>query len=227
MNKFQHSNPIPSLTIALLTLIGSCLAVVTAQAQSFQEGTHYETIDRPAAENRDGVVEVVEVFSYMCPHCGNFQPYVEPWHEKLPEGVSFSRVPVSFNPSWEIFARAYYTAEVLDLLDQSHNALFEALHQQRRNIRTIDDLADFHADYGIAAERFLSTSKSFPVESKIRMGNASIGKWQVRSTPTLVINGKYRVSPRRGGTFDEMLQVADWLIARELGERAAGENAAP
>ena len=232
MKEFKYSNPIASLTIAslkiaLLCVIVSGLVVVSAQAQSFQEGTHYDTIDRPAAEQRNGVIEVVEVFSYMCPHCGNFQPYVEPWHEKLPEGVNFRRVPVSFNPSWAIFARAYYTAEVLDLLEQSHNALFQALHQQGRNIRSMDDLADFHADYGIDAERFVSTSKSFPVESKMRMGNASISKWQIRSTPTLVINGKYRVSPRRGGTFDEMLQVADWLIARELGEQAASENAAP
>jgi thiol:disulfide interchange protein DsbA len=222
MSKFKHS-----ILNTLFFALASGMFAATALAQPFQEGTHFDTIEGPDVEDRDGEIEVVEVFSYMCPHCGNFQPYVEAWHEQLPEGVSFSRAPVSFNPSWETFARAYYTAEVLDLLDQSHSALFQALHQERRAIRSMDDLAAFHAQYGIDAERFTSTAKSFPVESKMRMGNASIAKWQVRSTPTLVINGKYRVSPRRGGTFDEMLQVADWLIAQELGERAKNENAAP
>ncbi|MGB0514813.1 MAG: DsbA family protein [Wenzhouxiangellaceae bacterium] len=105
---------------------------------------------------------------------------------------------------------------MLDILDESHAALFSALHQERKPIRSMDDLAEFHANYGVSADSFASTARSFPVESKIRMGNASIGRWGVRSTPTLVINGKYRVSPRQGGTFDEMLEVADWLIAREL-----------
>lgn len=222
MSKSKHS-----ILTTLVLALAAVMFAAPALAQSFQEGTHYDTIEGPDAGQGDGVIEVVEVFSYMCPHCGNFQPYVETWHEKLPEGVSFRRVPVSFNPAWDAFARAYYTAEVLDLLDQSHNALFEALHQERRAIRSMDDLAAFHAEYGIEAEQFQSTAKSFPVESKMRMGNASIARWQIRSTPTLVIDGKYRVSPRRGGTFDEMLQVADWLIARQLGERATSENAAP
>jgi len=50
----------------------------------------------------------------------------------------------------------------------------------------------------------------------MRMGNAEIGKWQVRSTPTLVIDGTWRVSPRRGSTFDEMLEIADYVVAMAL-----------
>ena len=175
-------------------------------------------------QSMEKMVEVVEVFSYMCPHCRTFQPYVGPWHENLPENVEFSGMPVSFSPSWEAFARAYYTAEVLGILDESHNALFAALHDERQPIRTMDDLAEFHTQFGVSAEEFKSTAASFPVESRMRMGNASIGKWQVRSTPTLVINGKYRVGPRRGGTFEELLQVADMLIARELEAAAPADS---
>jgi len=210
MNLKNSFFAIPVAFAALLAL------TACAEAQNYQEGVHYDTIDGPDVADTDDVVEVVEVFSYMCPHCGNFQPFVGAWHEELPDNVEFSRAPVIFNPSWEPFARAYYTAEVLDILDESHAALFTALHQEHKRIRTMDDLAEFHAEYGVSVDSFTSTAKSFPVESKIRMGNAFIGRTGVRSTPTLVINGKYRVSPRQGGTFDEMLEVADWLIAREL-----------
>lgn len=211
MNK--SSNLLKSLfaTAAALALLAG-----STQAQQFEEGVHYERISGPDVADSDGTIEVVEVFSYMCPHCKNFQPYVGPWHEDLPENVEFSGVPVSFRPSWEPFARAYYTAEVLGILDQSHEALFTALHDERQRIRNMDDLAEFHAQFGVSADEFKSTADSFPVESRMRMGNAAIGKWQVRSTPTLVINGKYRVSPRQGGTYEELLQVADMLIAREL-----------
>lgn len=203
-------------------LIATAAIAGPANAQQFEEGVHYERISGPDVADTDGTVEVVEVFSYMCPHCRTFQPYVGPWHEELPENVEFSRMPVSFSRSWEPFARAYYTAEVLGILDQSHETLFAALHDERQPIRTMDDLAEFHAQFDVDADEFESTAGSFPVESRMRMGNASIGKWQIRSTPTLVINGKYRVSPRQGGTFEEMLAVADMLIAREL--EAAGQT---
>ena len=190
----------------------------------FQEGTHYERIDGPAAAD-DDVIEVVEVFSYMCPHCRNFQPYVTPWEKDLPEGVTFRRVPVSFNRSWEPFARAYVTADVLDIIDESHDALFTAIHDERRRLRTIGDLAEFHSQFGVDAAQFESTAGSFPVEAAMRKGVSDLGKWGVRSTPTLVIDGKWRVSPRRGGTFEEMLEVADFLIERELADAAPADAA--
>lgn len=212
----------------LLTIILAAAAVVAtlavanpAGAQQFEEGVHFERISGPDVPDSDGTVEVVEVFSYMCPACRNFQPHVGPWHEELPENVEFSRMPVSFNPSWEPAARAYYTAEVLDIIDQSHEALFVALHDERKRLQTIGDMAEFHSRFDVDADQFESTASSFPVESRMRMAGAAIGKWQIRATPTLVINGKYRVSPRRGGTYDELLQVADMLIARELA--AAGQ----
>jgi thiol:disulfide interchange protein DsbA len=205
-------NSLPFLIIAL------ALAAIAAplSAQQYQEGTHYERISGPDVADSDGSIEVVEAFSYMCPHCMNFQPYVSDWHEQLPENVDFKRAPVVFRASWEPYARAYYTADVLGILDESHVALFEALHDERRPLRTLDDLAEFHAQFGVDAEEFEATATSFPVESRMRMANASLGKWQVRSTPTLIINGKYRVSPWRGGTFEDVLDVADYLIAREL-----------
>jgi thiol:disulfide interchange protein DsbA len=193
-------------------------------AQEYQEGTHYERISGPDVADSDGTIEVVEAFSYMCPHCMNFQPHVSEWHEGLPENVEFRRAPVVFRASWEPYARAYYTADVLGILDQSHEALFRALHNERQPLRTLDDLAEFHAQFGVDAGEFESTATSFPVESRMRMSNASLGKWQIRSTPTLIINGKYRVSPWRGSTFEDVLDVADYLIEREMEHSGATES---
>ncbi len=206
--------------IAGAAVFAGLLLALPAQAQ-FVEGTHFDRIDGPAAAEADGGIEVVEVFSYMCPHCRNFQPYVSTWEEQLGEDVEFRRVPVSFNRSWEPFARAYVTADVMDILDESHVALFEALHDERRSIRTLSDLAEFHSRFGVEADAFESTAGSFPVEAAMRKGRAELGKWGIRSTPTLVINGKWRVSPQRGSTFDDMLAVADYLIERERAELAS------
>jgi len=202
--------PIPFIALALALCAGPIAA------QEYEQGTHYERISGPDVADSDGTIEVVEVFSYMCPHCKNFSPHVSEWHENLPEQAEFRRIPVVFRPSFEPFARAYYAADVLGILDQSHEALFSALHDERQPLRTLADLAEFHARFGVDAEEFESTAGSFPVESRVRMGNASVGKWRIQATPTLVINGKYRVSPWRGSTFEDVLDVADYLIAREL-----------
>jgi len=210
------TNLIKFLIIALTATLAGAGMTGAAHAQQFQEGTHYERISGPDVPDSDGTIEVVEIFSYTCPHCKRFEAHLGPWHQGLPENVEFRRVPIPLGRGGEPYVRAYYAAQVLDILDQSHQALFRALHDERRPIRTLEDLAEFHAQFGIEADKFESTASSFPVESRMRMGNASAGKWQVRSTPTLVINGKYRVNPRRGGSFEEMLQVADMLIKREL-----------
>ena len=209
-------------SVPLMALFSTALLLnagaASAQPALFEEGLHYERIDGPPIDTTDDVVEVVEVFSYLCPHCSTFQPFVGPWEKDLPENTTFRRVPVSFNPSWRAFARAYYTAEILGVLDQSHEAMFDALHTERRPIRSESDLAEFHAEFEITEEEFEATSESFAVQQRMRVGDADIAKWGVRSTPTLIINNEWRVSPRRGGTFDEVLAIADYLIQRELAE---------
>lgn len=217
-------NSIKALNTVLAAAATLALLAGQVQAQPFEEGVHYDRISGPDVADNDGVIEVVEIFSYTCPHCKTIEAYLDPWHDELPENVEFRRVPIPLGRGGEPYVRAYYAADVLDILDQSHSALFTALHDERKPIRTIDDLAEFHAQFGVKAEQFKSTAASFPVESRMRMGNASAGKWQVRSTPALVINGKYRVSPRRGGTFEEMLQVADMLIERELEAAAPADS---
>ncbi|MEM1080633.1 MAG: thiol:disulfide interchange protein DsbA/DsbL [Pseudomonadota bacterium] len=206
-------NVLHTTALAAMALLVVASSTVLAQ---YEEGLHYERIGGPPIDATNDLVEVVEVFSYLCPHCSTFQPYVGPWEQALPENTSFRRVPVSFNPSWRAFAQAYYTAEVLGMLEQSHEALFTALHTNRQPIRSMSDLADFHAGFDVDADRFESTAESFAVQSRMRAGDADIAKWGVRSTPTLVINNKYRVSPRRGGTFEEVLAIADFLIEQEL-----------
>jgi len=211
-------------TLFIASALAALITTVPVAAQPFEEGTHYERIPGPDVPDADGVIEVVEIFSYTCPHCKTFESYLEPWTGELPDHVEFRRVPIPLGRGGEPFVRAYYTAEILDILEQSHQALFTALHDERRPIRTLDDLAEFHAQFGVEASEFESTAASFPVDSRMRMGNASAGKWGVRSTPTVVVNGKWRIGPRRGGTFDEMLDVVDHLIAQELeaAESASG-----
>lgn len=186
-----------------------------AQEERFKEGVHYTLIKDASASNSDGKVTVYEVFGYLCPHCFSFQPYVSAWHAKLPDTVEFVRVPAIFSPAWEPLGRAYITAESLGVVEKGHDDMFRAIHQERKQIRSIEDAADFFANYGADKETFLSTAGSFAVDAKVRQYQALVRKWGVRGTPSLVVDGKYLISVSQTVPQPMMLEVADFLIAKE------------
>ena len=184
------------------------------------EGTNYFVIDPPQPTATGDKVEVLEVFSYACPHCAHFQPYAERLKQSLPAGAVFGYMPAIFNASWEPFARAYYTAESLGVVDQTHQAMFDALHRDHLPMRTIDELADFYAQHGVDRAKFLATSGSFEVESKLSRASQIVKADGVDGTPSIVIDGKYRVTGASAGGFPQLIELVDWLAAKEIAARA-------
>jgi protein dithiol oxidoreductase (disulfide-forming) len=210
----------------LLILIAGLVASTACNAQDaakgaerqWQSGLDYFPIDPPQPPQKSDKIEVVEVFSYACPHCAHFQPYAEELKSKLPASAHFSLLPANFQPAWEPFARGFYTAKAMGLVDKTHQALFDAIHRDHQPLRSIEDLANlFYANYGANPGTFLSTASSFVVEADLTRGNDLVRDYHVDSTPTLVINGKYRVtaSTERSIAFPEMVQIALYLVNQE------------
>jgi len=189
----------------------------TTTAKHWTEGQDYFLVQPPQPPAGDKV-QVLEVFSYACPHCAHFQPYAEELKGKLPAGATFELMPAIFQPGWEPFARAFYAAKSLGVLDKTHQALFDAIHRDHQPLRTIDDLANtFYANYGVSAGNFLSTASSFVVEGELQQSTQAVRAFGVDATPTLIIDGKYRVTgnPERGIGFPEMVQITLDLAGKE------------
>lgn len=208
----------------LMFLVAGLLAVSACGANDdkaavaktdWKEGEHYLVLAKPTPPT-SGKVEVTEVFSYACPHCAHFQPYAEQLKARLPAGATFSYMPVVFNPSWEPLARAYYAAQSLGVLDKTHQALFDALHRDHKPLRTIEDLAGFYAGFGIDPKNFTSTAQSFVVEGNLNQGRERAIAYQIESTPTLIVNGKYRLDAASAGGQGQAVELALWLVNKEL-----------
>ena len=200
------------LLIVLGFLLTSSLLV---QADEFQEGVHYKSV-QPAQPTQSGSnIEVVEVFNYACSHCANFQPYIESWHQSKSDDINFSRIPVVFSRSWEPYARAYWISESLGVLDQSHGALFDAIHKQRKALGSDESLADFYTHFGVSKESYLKAAKSFAVQTKLNRGNTSAQRYGVTGTPSIVVNGRYITSASMAGSMERLIQVTDFLIEKE------------
>lgn len=202
---------------ALLLLLA---AAPLLQAQPFEAGRDYHRIE-PAQPTASGdKIEVVEVFGYSCIHCAHAAPEIGRWRKTLPADVQFEFMPAVFGGVWEAYARAYYTAETMGVLERTHEKLFEVLHTERRPVRSLEDIAAFYAEYGVDKDTFLATLNSFPVNAKIARASEKVAAYGVEGTPTMVVAGKYRVmSPGGEDGFATMLKIVDHLIALERGAR--------
>lgn len=204
----------------LLLLLGGLLLTSACTAQSsgpapYTEGNEYVKLPAPYQRYSPvGKVEVVEVFSYGCIHCAHFAPLAETLRKELPPGVEFKLMPAPFSAEWLPFARAYYAAKQLGVVDRTHLLLFKQKFDEHYPINSMNELADFYAREGVDRARFMSIATSPEVTAKMKSDLALIQKWQVDGTPTLVVDGKYRVAAVH--TQEEMAAVALWLAKREL-----------
>jgi protein dithiol oxidoreductase (disulfide-forming) len=197
-----------------LLLASACTAQSNASAP-YSEGSEYVTLPGPHQRySSEGKVEVVEVFSYGCIHCAQFAPTADKLRKQLPAGVTFKLLPAPFSAEWLPYARAFYAAKQLGVVDRTHLQLFADKFGQHYPISSMDELADFYARQGVDRAQFMRIATSAETTAKLKSDLALIQKWQVDGTPSIVVDGKYRVVNVH--SLDELAAVAQWLAKREL-----------
>ena len=203
-----------------------------AQATSWVAGKHYSVLPQAQQTNvAPGKVEVMEVFSYGCPACNQFRPSMKKLVSSLPANAQVVYLPASWNAAenWPVFQRAYLTAQSLGVAQKAHDAMFDAIwttgelsvteaggKRLKKNLPTINDIAQLYQRVtGVKAADFVAASNSFGVDLKARQADAQIRDMQVPSTPTLVVNGKYRINNDNLASADDVIELVKFLVARE------------
>jgi thiol:disulfide interchange protein DsbA len=199
----------------LIILCGLFLFSGFAQAATYKEKIHYERVQPPQPTTTGDKIEVVEMFWYGCPHCNNLEPYVNRWLKKMPKNVQFVRIPAIFRPSWELHARAFYTAEILGVLDKTHDAMFAAIHKLRQRMDSEKAIMDFFAKHGVSNDDFKRVFHSFAVEAKVRRAKDMSQRYGIDGVPSLIVNGKYRTSARLAGGAANIFKVVNYLVEKE------------
>ena len=196
-----------------------------AHSAEFESGVDYAELPIPVETSApDGAVEVVEVFSYACIHCYNFEPFVRAWKERQSDDVVFRRVPAVFNPVWEMLGQAYYAAAALGVLDAVHMPLFEAIHVHRMDIRDAELLGRIFRRYAdTSEEEFSKVFRSFGVVSSARQARAQSQAYRISGVPSLIVAGKYRIETDMAGGQEQMLEVVDFLVEREREAAVEGD----
>ncbi|HLI17368.1 MAG TPA: thiol:disulfide interchange protein DsbA/DsbL [Rhodanobacteraceae bacterium] len=224
--------------LLLVAVAGFASAQMTPQ--QWVEGKNYFAIANPQPTNQPDKVVVTEVFSFACPACNQFEPFLDKLRAELPKGAVLEFLPAGFIPTedWPVFQRAYFTARALGVdTPASHDAMFKAVWgpngalatydpttqrpKAMANMPTIQDIAKFYAKYGAKPAEFVATANSFSVNMDIKRADKQIIAWGVNSTPTIVIDGKWRLDPSSAQGAQNLVDLTLYLVNKELATKKA------
>jgi thiol:disulfide interchange protein DsbA len=206
-----------------------------ADTGKWVEGKNYFRIEPAVPTDHADHVVVTEVFSWGCPACNQFQPMADAIRKSMPAYVHWQYLPASFIPpeDWPTFQRAYYTAQALGLDNPAtHDAMFKAIWTPggplntydglgtsqphvKQNLPSIADIARFYARHGANAATFEATADSFAVRAKMKRADQLIKAYGVDSTPTIVVNGTYRLDVASAGGLAQTQELVHYLAQKE------------
>ncbi|GAA0717808.1 thiol:disulfide interchange protein DsbA/DsbL [Dokdonella soli] len=206
-------------------------AFAHAEGDTFEAGKNWFAVEPAQPTSTGDKIEVVEVFSYACPACNFFQPTMAKLKAALPANAELVYLPAAFRPDedWPTFQRGFYAAQALGILDKAHEATFDAVwkddgtlhiadpttHRPVSPMPSIDDVAKFYAKFGVKAEDVVGVANSFAVNTKMKRADAQLKAYGVDSTPTLIVNGKYRLTAQSAGGVDKVIPLVKFLVAKE------------
>ena len=196
------------------------------------EGKNYFLIDPAQPTSHPGKIEVTEVFSYGCPACNGFHSTADQIARSLPPNAVMNYLAAAFRPdeNWPMYQRAFYAAQALDLVGKTHDAMFDAVWKSgelstydlkasglkpRSAWPTIEDAAKFYARYGVDPKEFVGVANSFTVNTKMKRADDLMKAYGVDSTPTMIVNGKYRFTASSAGGYAQSIELTQWLVAKE------------
>ena len=138
------------------------------------------------------------------------------WEENAPDDVDVVRFPALWNDLMKIHAQVYYTAEALGKLDVLHTPVFNAINLQGNRLQNERQIGSLFAEHGVTVEDFEKAFNSFSVRTKVNQAEKRMQDYQIRSTPNMIVNGKYLVTTGQNvRTQEEMLEVVEFLVEKE------------
>jgi thiol:disulfide interchange protein DsbA len=185
---------------------------VNAQGATPVAGQDYLKIGTPSPVSTPaGTVEVIEFFSYACPHCFDFEPKLEAWLKRKPPGIAFRRSPVHFLQNAENFQPMYFALDAMGLTDTMQIKVFNAVHLEHQRLDKPEAIAAFMAKNGVDATRFMATFNSFGVRTKVQQANALFDADGIDGVPTLAVQGRFLTSPSTAKGEEKALAVVEYL----------------
>jgi protein dithiol oxidoreductase (disulfide-forming) len=204
------------------TLLGAAAAGLALPHQAAHaqggpiEGRHYIRLGQPVPVSTEpGKFEVIEFFWYGCPHCAAFEPMLESWSRRLPDDVSFRRMPVAFRAEpYGAHQRLFFALDSLGAVPALQRKVFYAIHVERQRLDTLAEMSAFATKNGIDAAKFAEAFNSFGVQTKQKQANQLAEAYRIDGVPAIGIQGRFFTSGTLAGDNERALDATDFLLKR-------------
>lgn len=201
--------------VAALFALGAAMALPAAAQVA---GKDYTPIMPVQPTDDAGKIEVLEFFSYGCPHCNEFNPLLAAWVAKQQGDIVVKKVPVTFGrAAWTNIAKLFYTLEVTGDAARLESDIFKAIHTERANLFDEKGMLEWVVKKGVDGKKFTDTYNSFGVNSKVKRADQMAQAFKISGVPALAVEGKYLVG---GKDFNEALAITDSLISKVRSEKS-------
>lgn len=201
------------------------VAIMLPARAELQVGRDYLPIVPVQTTDNPTKIEVIEFFSYGCPHCSEFHPAISRWATGLPADVVFRRVPVSFGrPPWGSLARLYYALEATGDLAKLDGAVFQAIHSSGSKLYDEQSIVDWVKTQGVDGKKFSDAYNSFGVVSKAKRADQMSQAYRIQSVPALAVDGKYLVTGKETKGFGQLLALTDLVIGKARADRGSAAH---
>lgn len=206
---------VASLIVMLFLPLMACSA-------DYTEGKQYTQI----SEKGTKTPEVREYFSFYCPHCFKFEPFMEAVKASLPEGVPFERNHVDFlraaSPKIQkMLTKSTLVAKQLGMESTLINALFKYIQVDRAVVTSAKDIRNIFVANGVDGAEFDKLMKSFTISSQANVlkknQDALAKKGVLTGVPAVFVNGKYRINAQAldaNNFIEDYKKLVAYLLAK-------------
>jgi protein dithiol oxidoreductase (disulfide-forming) len=206
----------------LLALVFVALSL-PLRAAGLVEGTDYRTLDPPQhSDSPPGKIEVLEFFSWGCPHCSEFNPLITKWAQNAPKDVVFKRVATGMGrTAWTNLAKAYYALESLGFAESLNAPIFHAIHEEHLPLFDEGAITAWVGKHGVDQAKFRTAFDSFGVNTRLNQAEQMGENYKIEGVPSLAVGGKYIVL---GDNYAEIIAHLDAVVAKVRAERSVAHK---
>lgn len=205
--------------IALFFVMAILLPLQACAADAkWEEGKHYRVLDEAATEQP----QILEFFSFWCPHCYQFEPLVDEIKSKISDNTEFKKIHVNFMGFTEQSiqddaTRAMMVARAVKQEDALNAAIFDYIHKQRASVTGIKDLRNIFVVNGVDNAEFDKLSNSFGVNNMMKRNNKVLEDYRqyVRGVPNFIVNGRYQAQFTSDMSEDDIVELIVWLSKQD------------
>jgi len=149
-------------------------------------------------------IEILEFFNYSCGHCYRFLEESKRLHDKFQGKLLHKKYPIYWGEQTPYPAMAYYISDEQGVEDKFTQTLFDTNFQLNVNIFQPRVIRMLSQDFGI--QKAMADGMQSPrIRKKVDQSLQQAKKYDVRETPTIIINDTLKVTPSlSGGDVEKM-----------------------